>query len=112
MIDSIQEVSLELTNAIGALHGITVRYAGTANQVLDFILPMIKNLPIVPKNVRDLLINLERWTQKIIDTNAGTARAISDVQSGLQNGDISKLRGHTKELQGVTRSLSTLLGTK
>ena len=67
MIDSIQEIAMELTNSIGSLHTLTVKYARTANQILDALLPILKSLPIIPKNVMAMLTNLEAITQKIID---------------------------------------------
>jgi hypothetical protein len=109
MIDSIQEVALELTNSIGTLHTLTVKYAGIANNILDGLLPIVKGLPLIPKNIVDLLINLESMTQKIIDTNAQTSRTISDVQSGLRTGDVNKIKGHAGELQNVTRALTAIL---
>ena len=42
MIDSIQEIALELTNSIGTLHTLTVKYAGIANNILDALLPSSK----------------------------------------------------------------------
>jgi hypothetical protein len=109
MIDSIQEVALELTNSIGTLHTLTVKYAGIANNILDGLLPIAKGLPIIPKNILDMLINLESITQKIIDTNAATAKTISDVQTGLKTGDVNKIKGHAGELQNVTRQLTAIL---
>src|SRR5690242_17250001 len=55
MIDSIQEIALELTTSIGSLHTLTVKYARTANGILDVLLPILKNLPIIPRNVMQLL---------------------------------------------------------
>ncbi|HMB25547.1 MAG: hypothetical protein ACM33V_12605 [Chloroflexota bacterium] len=109
MIDSIQEVALELTNSIGTLHTLTVKYAGIANNILDGLLPIAKGLPIIPKNILDMLINLESLTQKIIDSNASTAKTISDVQIGLKTGDVSKIKGHAADLQNVTRQLTAIL---
>ncbi len=45
MIDTIQEVAIELTSSIGSLHTLTVKYAKTANNILDALLPIVKNLP-------------------------------------------------------------------
>jgi hypothetical protein len=56
-----------------------------------------------------MLINLESITQKIIDTNAQTAKTISDVQTGLKTGDVNKIKGHAGELQNVTRTLTSIL---
>jgi hypothetical protein len=109
MIDSIQEIAIELTSSIGSLHTLTVKYARTANQILDVLLPILKNLPIIPKNVMDLLINLESITQKIIDNETSTSKTITDVRSGLNTGDVNKIRGHADQLKTVTKTLTAML---
>jgi len=109
MIDTVQEVSLELTSAIGTLHTLTVKYAGIANEILDVLLPIIKGLPIIPDKIEKLLIQMEKWTQKIIDNEKETSKTISDVQSGLRTGDVSKIKTHTADLKKVTRSLTGIL---
>ena len=96
-------------DSIGTLHALTVKYAGIANSILDGLLPLAKGLPIIPKNILDMLINLESITQKIIDNNAATAKTISDVQTGLKTGDVSKIKGHAADLQNVTRQLTAIL---
>ena len=112
MIDAIQEISLQLTEAIGTLHELTVKYAGKANQILDVLLPLIKNLPIIPKNITQLLVDLEKWTQNIIDNSQTTAKTISDVHGGLTTGDVNKLKGHTNDLKKVTQTLTAILPAK
>jgi len=109
MIDSIQDIALELTNSIGTLHTLTVKYAGIANSILDSLLPIAKGLPIIPKNILDMLIKLESITQKIIDTNVATAKTITDVQTGLKTGDVNKIKSHAGDLQNVTRQLTAIL---
>ena len=109
MIDTIQEVALELTNSIGSLHTLTVKYAGIANSILDGLLPIARGLPIIPKNILQMLINLESITQKIIDNQAQTSKTITDVQSGLKTGDVNKIKSHAGELQNVTRTLTAIL---
>jgi hypothetical protein len=109
MIDSIQEIALELTTSIGSLHTLTVKYARTANNILDVLLPILKNLPIIPKNVMQLLTNLESITQKIIDNEKSTVKTITDVQAGLRTGDVNKIKGHAGQLQSVTRTLTAML---
>jgi hypothetical protein len=86
-----------------------VKYARTANQILDVLLPILKNLPIIPKNVMDLLVNLESITQKIIDNEASTSKTITDVRSGLNTGDVDKIRGHADQLKTVTKTLTAML---
>jgi hypothetical protein len=109
MIDLIQEVGLELTNSIGTLHTLTVKYAGIANGILDVLLPILRGLPIIPKNVMEMLTSLERITQQIIDGQAATGKTISDVQTGLRTADVSKLQDHAGDLQNLTRSLTAIL---
>jgi len=109
MIDTIQEIALELTNSIGSLHTLTVKYAGIANNILDGLLPIAKNLPIIPKNILQMLINLESITQKIIDNNAKTTKTITDVQIGLKTGDVNRIKSHAGELQNVTKAITAIL---
>ena len=109
MIDSIQEIALELTSSIGSLHTLTVKYARTANGILDVLLPILKNLPLVPKNVMQMLVNLESITQKIIDNESTTMKTITDVRSGLQTGDVNKLKAHAGRLQAVTRAITSII---
>lgn len=112
MIDAIQEVAINLTDAMGGLHTLTVKYAGIANSILDVLLPILKNLPIIPNKVTDLLTSLEAITQKIIDGNAKTSKTITDVNAGLKTGDASKLKGHANELKSMTNALSAILPKK
>jgi hypothetical protein len=109
MMDSIQEVALELTGSIGVLHALTVKYAGMANQVLDVLLPLMQKIPHVPPKLTQFATDLEKLTQKIIDGQAATSKTITDVRSGLQTGDVSKLQNHTGELQNLTKTLSAIL---
>jgi hypothetical protein len=109
MIDSIQEIAIELTGSIGSLHTLTVKYARIANQILDVLLPIIRNLPIVPGNVKALLVNLESMTQKIIDNEVSTSKTITDVRSGLHTGDVNKIRGHADQLKTVTKTITAML---
>lgn len=112
MIDSIQEVAINLTDAMSGLHTLTVKYAGIANSILDVLLPIAKTMPIIPKNVTDLLVNLEAITQKIIDSSAKTSKTITDVNSGLKTGDATKLKEHANEIKSMTNALAAILPKK
>jgi len=109
MIDSVQEIALGLTDAMSVLHTLTVKYAGIANSILDTLLPIVKPLPIIPKKVTTLLIDLEKMTQKIIDDSQKTSKTIDDVSLGLKTGDVSKIKGHAGELKLVTNKLTKIL---
>ena len=94
---------------MGSLHGVMVKYAAKANQILDLILPVITNLPLIPPKAKKLLVELEEWTQKIIDNQTTTAKTITDVTSGLKSGDVSKLKSHSGELKAVSKNISAIL---
>lgn len=109
MIDSIQEVALELTGSIGALHTLTVKYAGIANQVLDVLLPFMQKIPLIPAKLTAFATDLEKLTQKIIDNQVATNKTITDVRSGLQTGDVAKLQNHAGALQNLTKTIGDIL---
>jgi hypothetical protein len=109
MIDAIQGVAIDLTDAMSTLLTLTVKYAGITNAILDSLLPIAKGLPIIPKKVTDLLVNLEAITQKILDNSQVTSKTITDVNVGLKTGDASKLKGQTTQLQSVIKNLSAIL---
>lgn len=109
MIDTIQEIAIELTGSIGSLHALTVKYARIANNILDALLPIVKTLPIIPANVKQLLVTLESVTQKIIDNEAKTTKTITDVRAGLHTGDVTKIKGHANELKAVTQTLTSFM---
>jgi hypothetical protein len=109
MIDSIQEIALELTEAIGTLNTLAVKYARVANDILDAILPVVSKIPLIPDNIEKLLVKMERWTQKIIDNEKPTSKTIADVRNGLRTGDVGKIKAHSADLRKVTRSLTAII---
>jgi ABC-type transporter Mla subunit MlaD len=109
LMDTVQEVAIELTHAIGTLHSLTVKYAGTANSILDVLSPLMGSLPLIPKRAKDVLGELEHITQRIVNTQTSTGRTIADVQAGLTTADVTKLRTHAGELQSLTKSLLAVL---
>lgn len=109
LMDTVQEIGIELTHSIGTLHSLTVKYAGVANSILDVITPVLDNLPLIPKKAMSTLNKMERLTQKIVDDQAGTSKTIADVQLGLMTGDVTKLGNHSGDLKKLTRSLTSIL---
>jgi hypothetical protein len=112
MIDVIQETALELTSAMGTLNELTLKYAGRINEILDVLIPILDKIPFVPDKLENLLVQMEKWTQKIIDNEKSTTKTISDVQLGLRTGDVSKIKDHTTDLQKVTKTLTSILPKK
>ena len=109
MIDAIQELGIQLTGAFDTLHTVTVKYAGVVNGVLDILLPLIQRIPLFPARFLELATSMERITQKIIDNSASTTKTIREVNDGLRNGDVDRLRGNSGELQTVTTRMTSIL---
>jgi len=109
MIDSVQEMALELTTVFSTLHTLTLKYARMANAILDVVVPIIAKIPLVSPKVIQIASDMEKLTQKIIDNSPGTEKVIQDVKAGLVNADVSKLKAHTGELQKVTKTLKAAL---
>ena len=109
LMDTVQEVGIELTNSISTLHSLTVKYAGVANSILDVVAPVLSRVPLIPKQASDMMTKLERVTQKIIDAQASTGRTIADVHNGLTTGNVTKLRSQAGELKKLTRTLVAIL---
>jgi hypothetical protein len=86
-----------------------VKYAGIANQVLDVLLPFMQKIPLIPAKLTAFATDLEKLTQKIIDNQVATNKTITDVRSGLQTGDVSKLQSHAGELQNLTKTIGDIL---
>jgi len=112
MIDIVQEVALELTSAMGTLNKMTVKYAEKANEILDVIIPIIDKVPFIPDKVENLLVQMEKWTQKIIDNDKSTSKTISDVQIGLRTGDVSRIKDHTTDLKKIAKTLTSFVPNK
>jgi hypothetical protein len=69
----------------------------------------MEKIPLIPQKLTQFATDLEKLTQKIIDGQAATNKTITDVRSGLQTGDVSKLQTHAGDLQNLTKSLSAIL---
>jgi len=108
-IDTIQEIGIQLTTAIGTLHTMTVKYAGVVNNILDMLLPILQKFPLVPPKLVDMATKMERVTQKIIDNQEKTSKTITDIDTGLKTGDVSRLKGYSGELQKITQAFTAIL---
>ena len=108
-IDTIQEMGIQLTTAIGTLHTMTVKYAGVVNNVLDMLLPILQKIPLVPPKLVDMATKIERVTQQIIDNQEKTSKTITDIDAGLKTGDVNRLKGYSGELQKITQAFTAIL---
>jgi hypothetical protein len=111
-MDTIQDVGIELTHTVASLASTASRYAKTVDTVLDTVFPLVINLPILDKRTRDFLTNLKTLADKILSACATSEIVARDVEQGLMNADVSKLKAHTGDLQKATLALQGILSGK
>jgi hypothetical protein len=111
-LDSIQDIALELTRAAGALEGIVSKYVKMVDSALETAVPILKNIPLVSDKVMEVVTEIQDLTEDILDICTTADKVIKDVEYGLANADVSKLKAHTGDLQKMTRALQGILPAK
>jgi hypothetical protein len=108
-LDSIQDMAVELTRAIRSLEAIAVKYIRMADAVLDKIVPLLKNLPIVGDEVTEFATDAQALANKIVAACELAERVLPGVEAGLTTADMSKLQSSTGQVQQLTKSLQGLM---
>jgi hypothetical protein len=108
-MDSIQEVGIEMTRTIGALAATISKYATTIDAVLDMVFPLIINLPILDEKTKKTLTDMKALADKILPQAGNAAKIATDVEQGLVNADVNKLKVHATSLKDLTKNIGALL---
>lgn len=108
-MDSIQEIGLALAGAARALQAMAFRYVSMVDRLLDTAVPMLRNIPLVPKQTMKTIENLQSLANNIIDICTRADQVITDVDAGLRNADVAKLNAHKGDLQNMTKTLQRVL---
>ena len=108
-MDSIQEIGLALASAARALQAMAFKYVGMVDRLMDTAVPLLRNIPLVPKQTMKTIENLQNLANNIIDICATADKVITDVDEGLRNADVAKLNAHTGDLQKMTKALQKVL---
>jgi len=108
-LDSIQDMAVELTRAIRSLEAIAVKYVRMANHVLESLLPILKGLPLVGKEVLEFATEAQELSKKIATACDLAERVLPGVEAGLTSADMNKLQASTGQVQQLTKSLEGLL---
>jgi len=108
-IDTIQELGINLTRTISSLSITAVKYAKFVDSFLDTVEPILTKLPILPKNVMDLIKKIHNIANQIITTGDSSKLLAADVESGLVSGDLMKLKTKAPELQTLTKKILDIL---
>jgi hypothetical protein len=108
-LDSIQDMAVELTRAIRSLEMAAIKYIKMADKVLDTIVPILKGLPIVGKEVIEFATDAQALAEKIVKTCEMAEKVLPGVEAGLTSADMVKLKASTGDVQQLTKSLQALM---
>jgi hypothetical protein len=108
-MDSIQDIALELTRVAGVLEATASRYAGMVDGLLDTAVPLLRNIPLVPPRTMELITDLQKLANTILDVCTTADKVITDVGDGLMKADVGKINAHTGDLQKMTKALQRVL---
>jgi len=112
MIDTIQELGIELSRAIASLSVMAVKYVKIVDSALDAVAPIVTSLPITPKKTVDFLNDVRKIADTIVDSCEKSQRIAGDVENGLTSGNIDKLKSQSGELKTIAATVRNILPDK
>jgi len=112
IIDTVQELGIDLSRTIASLSVTAIKYVKMVDSVLDMVVPVIINIPLIPKKTTESLNNLRSLVDKIVASCESSQKISTDVEKGLVSGDVTKLKSHSADLKKVTASIRDILPGK
>ena len=108
-LDAIQDIALELARVAGVLEATASKYINMVNSVLETAVPILSNIPLVPEKTLKVVTELQDLAKDILQVCTTADKVINDVEDGLLNADVTKLKAHTGDLQKMTKALQKVL---
>jgi hypothetical protein len=108
-LDSIQDMAVQLTRTVLSLRAVVMRYVETADNLLEKVVPIMENLPIIPDKVMDFAHDAQEWAQKISEASDLVERVLPGVERSLTTADISGLQSSAGEVANLTRALQEMI---
>jgi len=108
-LDAIQDIALELARVAGVLEATASKYINMVNSVLETAVPILSNIPLVPEKTLKVVTELQDLAKDILQVSTTADKVIKDVEDGLLNADVTKLKAHTGDLQKMTKALQKVL---
>jgi uncharacterized coiled-coil DUF342 family protein len=108
-LDAIQDIALELARVAGVLEATASKYVNMVNSVLETAVPILSNIPLVPEKTLEVVTELQDLAKDILQVCTTADKVIRDVEDGLLNADVTKLKAHTGDLQKMTKALQNVL---
>ncbi len=111
-LDSIQDMSVELTRTIRSLQAVIIKYVDMADNILETLVPILDKLPLVPDKVVDFARDALELSKKITAASELAERVLPGVEASLMSADVSGLQASTGDVAKLTRSLQDILPRK
>jgi hypothetical protein len=108
-LDSIQDMAVQLTRAIRSLQAVVMKYIGMADDILETVVPILQNLPVVPDKIKLFAKDALALAKKIASACELAERVLPGVEAGLTTADMGRLQASTGQVQQLTRSLQAMI---
>jgi len=108
-LDSIQDMAVELTRTVRTLRAVVMKYVDMADNVLETIVPIIENLPIVPDSVKEFAKDALALSKKISAASELAEKVLPGVEASLTKADIGGLQTSTGDVAKLTKALADIL---
>jgi hypothetical protein len=109
-LDSIQDMAVELTRSVQVLEKAAVKYISMVDGILEQVIPIMKNIPLVPKKLLALFVKIEATTTKFMAACELAEKVLPGVEEGLTTANMTKLQESTGDVQRLTTTLQSLVG--
>ena len=109
-LDSIQDMAVELTRSVQVPEKASVKYIRLVDGVLEQVIPIMRNFPLVPKKLLALFVKIEATTTKFLAAYELAEKVLPGVEEGLTTANMTKVQASTGEVQRLTATLQSLVG--
>jgi hypothetical protein len=109
-LDSIQDMAVELTRSVQVLEKAAIKYISMVDGILEQVIPIMRNIPLVPKKLLALFVKIEATTTKFLAACEMAEKVLPGVEEGLTTANMTKLQASTGDVQRLTTTLQSLVG--
>lgn len=104
-LDTIQEVGIDLTNAVATLSSAAIKYVRMIDQFLDTVVPIIEKVPFLDAKIINAAKSAQNLAQSILDNSTNAQKVAEDVRTSLAAADVSRLQRYSGDLRNLAKTL-------
>lgn len=107
-LDTIQEVGIDLTNAVATLSSAAIKYVRMIDQFLDTVVPIIEKVPFLDAKIINAAKSAQNLAQSILDNSTNAQKVAEDVRTSLAAADVSRLQRYSGDLRNLAKTLQSV----